>query len=206
MAKPVEEAQILEGKILEQYLNQGFKKLNSVKTGAIGSICRIWTLENCIADAQKYKGRGEWSHKSPSAYVSAKKNNWLHLCTAHMEYQKTPDGYWTLERCKEDALKYNGRKEWAKNSPAAVDAAHDNGWKDECCAHMKRLKVPISTYTKEEVLATALKYKSRNEWHKNSNGTLRAAKLNGWYEIATSHMKFSERKINNGVTFSNGFR
>ena len=46
-------------------------------------------------------------------------------------------GYWTKERCDEDALKYNSRSEWNKNNSSAYSAAHKNGWLDECCKHME---------------------------------------------------------------------
>jgi len=33
--------------------------------------------ENCYNEAKKYKSRGEFSDKSPSAWLRAKKNGWL---------------------------------------------------------------------------------------------------------------------------------
>lgn len=49
---------------------------------------------------------------------------------------KKPRGYWTLERCKKDALKYNSRSEWQKKSGSVYGCAGKNGWRDECCLHM----------------------------------------------------------------------
>ena len=45
-------------------------------------------------------------------------------------------GYWTLERCKEDALKYNSRSEWWKKSKSSYNKSSKEGWLDECCSHM----------------------------------------------------------------------
>ena len=55
------------------------------------------------------------------------------LCTSRIK----PKGYWNLERCKEDALKYNTRNEWRRNSCSAYGSALRNGCKDICCKHMK---------------------------------------------------------------------
>lgn len=45
---------------------------------------------------------------------------------------------WTIEKCKEDALKYITKKEWNDNS-SAYSTAKNNGWIDECCNYMKPL-------------------------------------------------------------------
>ena len=51
--------------------------------------------------------------------------------------QIKPSGYWTKENCKEDALKYNTKKEWRIHTGGAYISAYKNGWLNECCEHMK---------------------------------------------------------------------
>ncbi len=46
-------------------------------------------------------------------------------------------GYWTKERCLEEALKHKSRTEFSKNSKGAYGAAFKNGWLNECYAHME---------------------------------------------------------------------
>lgn len=48
-----------------------------------------------------------------------------------------PSGYWTKERCQEEALKYISRKEFGENSGSAYKKACINKWIDEICIHMK---------------------------------------------------------------------
>jgi len=48
---------------------------------------------------------------------------------------RKPNGYWTYERCKEEALKYMTRGEFAKESKA-YDIAWREKWLDKICSHM----------------------------------------------------------------------
>lgn len=52
-------------------------------------------------------------------------------------YFPKPHGYWTLERCIEDALRFKRKKDWENESAGAFGAAKRNGWLEQCCAHMK---------------------------------------------------------------------
>jgi hypothetical protein len=97
-----------------------------------------WNQKNCLADAKKFKTRYEWQKKSAGAYNSAFRNGWLDMCFSHMcPIINKPSGTWTKENCKKDALQYQGKREWYKNSSGAVSAARINGWYVECTQHMK---------------------------------------------------------------------
>lgn len=54
---------------------------------------------------------------------------------------RKPKGYWTLEKCKEDALDYTTRKEWQNKSSGYISARRNN-WIDICCNHMTLIKKP----------------------------------------------------------------
>ena len=49
-----------------------------------------------------------------------------------------PDGYWTFERCRDEALKYSSRRDF-RAAGFAYKKASVKGWRDEICAHMVRL-------------------------------------------------------------------
>ena len=100
---------------------------------------QVWTLEDCKKDALKYKTRTEWARKSKGKYLSAMRKKKLDVCCEHMKPMRLPNNYWTLERCKEDALKYKSIISWRKNSKTAYHTAHENKWIEECCAHIKRI-------------------------------------------------------------------
>ena len=47
-----------------------------------------------------------------------------------------PRGYWTKDKCHEEALKYNTLTEFENNDIGAFSAAKRNRWLSEVCAHM----------------------------------------------------------------------
>ena len=49
-----------------------------------------------------------------------------------------PNGYWTLESCRDDAARFQYRSDWFKDSASAYLAARRNGWLEHCCGHMTR--------------------------------------------------------------------
>jgi hypothetical protein len=53
--------------------------------------------------------------------------------------ERKPKNDWTIGLCIVDARKYANISEWKKNSKDAYRVACENGWLDECCAHMKRI-------------------------------------------------------------------
>lgn len=93
-------------------------------------------LENCKSDALKYKTRTEWSKKSLLGYDSARRNGWLNEICNHMIILHLPNGYWTKNRCKEEALKFKSRMEWKNNSMSSYSSAVKNGWLNFCVKHM----------------------------------------------------------------------
>lgn len=56
-----------------------------------------------------------------------------------MKNKRKPKGYWTKERCIEEALKYKTRTIFQHISKSAYDASFRNKWLDECCEHMEIL-------------------------------------------------------------------
>jgi predicted GIY-YIG superfamily endonuclease len=97
---------------------------------------KIWVKEKCQEEALKYKTRGDFRKYSGSVYVIALKEKWIDEICMHMEVIKYPKGYWTKERCQEEALKYKTRSEFSKNSVSAYGKAWDSKWLDEICSHM----------------------------------------------------------------------
>jgi hypothetical protein len=126
---PKDEASDLESHYIEKYKNEGYKLLNKKKGGGLGGNFIKWTKELCIEDAKKYKTRTEWCMKSHCTYESARKNGYLDECCTHMpKKERKPRGYWTKERCIEDAKQYKTKKEWQIKSLSAYATASKNGW------------------------------------------------------------------------------
>lgn len=128
-----EEAQNKEAYYVQYFKDKSYTLLNIAKTGSLGSAIVKWTEEACFEEAKKYKTRGEFSRKSGSAYHSALKNNWLDNYTWFIskDNRDHPVGYWTKERCLEEAKKYKSREEFNRNSRGAYRASNKNKWLDE---------------------------------------------------------------------------
>ena len=67
---------------------------------------------------------------------------------------RKPNGYWTKERCREEALLYDSRTEYQKESVGSYIKALRHGWLDDMCFHMKTKKIK---WTYQKIKEEALK-------------------------------------------------
>jgi hypothetical protein len=160
---------------------------NSMTEGRV--IYGYWTLDRCKEDALKYENKKEWRDAKRSGYRHASKMKWLDQCCGHMKEVKKPNGYWTLEKCKEDALKYKNIKEWQVLGKPSYSAAYNKKWIKKCSKYMIRPDPHNKINTLESCAADALKYKSKTEWRKKSNNMYRSAYRAGWINQCCGHMK-----------------
>lgn len=98
-----------------------------------------WTYNMCQKEALKYDKRVDFRTKSSGAYNSARINNWLNDICKHMKTYSNPRGFWTFEKCKEIALKYETKKDFMANDKIAYKMAHKRGWIDSITLHMEVL-------------------------------------------------------------------
>jgi hypothetical protein len=156
-----------------------------------------WTLERCKEETLKYKTINEWKNNSSGSYTAAKNNGWYDECAKHIVIRITkPKGYWNLNRCLEESLKYTYKKEWENNSKSSYQSARKNGWMEECSKHMYEPYKPSGYWTLELCKAEALKCKTRTEWAKNGSGSYQVARNNNnWLDECTKHMvkKYKKR-------------
>ena len=66
------------------------------------------------------------------------KNGWLDECTKHMVSINKPKGYYTKEKCIEEAKKHRTSTEWNKKSSRSYAVASRNGWLQECKTYFKK--------------------------------------------------------------------
>jgi hypothetical protein len=117
-----------------------------------------------------------------------------------MEKQK-PRGYWTLERCMEDAKQYRTRSEWQNKSPSARSIASRKGWAEQCCAHMTEGYNPRGHWTLERCAEEALRYRSKKEWERASISSYSTAHKKGWLDQCCEHMEPSTWATANDVVY-----
>ncbi len=181
-------AVIKEREFLEYYIENGWKILNSVKTGALGGGKTKWTKEKCQEEALKYNDIGSYK-KGSLSYRAAVRNKWLDDICTHMNRTKKPSNFWTKERCIENALNYKSLKDFIKESPGAYSFCKKKKFLDEVTKHMiKRINKPKGYWTKERCEEEALKYNMRSRFQKNSISAYQTAINNMWLDDICKHM------------------
>jgi hypothetical protein len=103
--------------------------------------------------------------------------------------KRNPRGYWTKERVLEDARRFPYQAKWIKGSPTSYSIAKKNGWVKEACAHMISPKVPLGHWTLENLIADALKYRTRADWKRGNQSAYATACQMELLEPCCAHME-----------------
>lgn len=148
-----------------------------------------WTLETLRAEAIKYSKKSEFQKLNGSAYNAAVRLKVMDSICAHMTQSKRPDGYWTIERLLEEALKYSTRQEFQLMSGAAYKAAGLLKCRDQICSHMSKVKQPKGFWTLENLKAEALKFNNKVDFRNNSNPAYLTASRKKLLDQICSHME-----------------
>ena len=100
------------------------------------------------------------------------------------------------------AQKYSSVSNWvaSKEDNKFFQHACLYGWIDECTAHMKVESVRRNYRTKEECIASAQKYDSISNWvaSKEDSRYYQYARLHGWIDECTAHMRKQRRNRTKG--------
>ena len=96
-----------------------------------------WTKEKCRSLSLLCSTKKEFRSQYYAAYrAAALKKYWIDEICSHMVELKKPAGYWTKERCKEEALIYKTKSDFLRNSSVAYMVSNKNCWSNEICSHM----------------------------------------------------------------------
>jgi hypothetical protein len=156
---------------------------------------RFWSDDELRDEALKYNSKNEFAKGSPSASGRAlsRGKEFYDSITSHMEKLKRDK--WTDDELRQEALKYNTKAEFAKNSPSASQIANRRGkefW-DEVTSHMTPI---IHMWTDDELRQEALKYNTKSEFRDKSPNAHQVAMNRGkeFWDDVTSHMEILNRK------------
>lgn len=97
----------------------------------------VWDYDKCKEEALKYKTKASFIRVNNEIYKYIIDNNWDELLLHIPLIENKPSGYWTYERCKEEALKYKTMVELAENCVSAYNKIQKNRWKNELCSHIE---------------------------------------------------------------------
>jgi len=100
-----------------------------------------WTFEKVKTEALKYMTRNEFKINSITAYNKAIKNKWINEICFHMILKCKPANYWTYEKIKTEALKYDNKTDFMNSSNSAYYKAVKNNWINEICSHMIKKQI-----------------------------------------------------------------
>jgi len=109
--------------------------------------------------------------------------------------KRKPRGYWTKERCFEEALKYNTKVELENNNSSVYNIILKNKWIKECCAHMTIIHKPKGYWTKERCLEESKKYKNKSELKLKNGSAYHFILKNNWSNECFSHMETQGNRI-----------
>lgn len=161
-----EEAKELEGKTLITYIENGWLPINKVKTGGLGGHKKNegFTFEQCLAVGKKYQKRSDWKNNDYPTYYIASKFKWIDIILpANERHCSNGKFFWTKEKVTAEAAKYNRLKDFMEAEPRAYQLVLKNGWIDEICAHMKRLRKETE-YTIEIIQEEIQKHETLNDF------------------------------------------
>lgn len=147
-----------------------------------------WTLEKCKNVCMSYDNQADLMRDHHDVYSAIKEHGWQLECFAPMKGKKRPNGYWTLERCKAEAMKYNNPAAMKRGDPKAYSAMKSHGWYEMCCAEMKARRVPNNYWTEERIKEVMMKTITRTDFQKDYPGAYGAAISIGIYERLTKMM------------------
>lgn len=133
--------------------------------------------EHCYEEAKKYTSRSRFQKGSMGAYNKALKNGWLDDYTWLVEVHK-PNGYWTYERCYEEAKKCSSKKEFKSLSNGAYQAAYKEGWMKD----YTWFELLTGYWTYEACKEEASKYTKRFHFKKGCPGAFSKSRINGWLD------------------------
>ena len=154
----------------EYYKNKGFKLINSLPCGGLGSLGGgKWDAKNVIEESKKYKTRGEFAKKQASAYKFALKNNLLNKMWWLSTQQKVKIGFWCVKsNVIEESKKYKSRNEFYKKNNSAYRSAIKFGWINEMTWLSNERKHKKGYWTNQKLFEECKKYKNRTELIKNN--------------------------------------
>ena len=163
----------------------------------------LWSKEKILKLTKKYTTKRDWKKYDQSSYEYARKQEWFKECSVHMSQLQTPPGYWTKEKCREEALKYTTFNEWEKNSSGSVARARENNWLEELRAHMDFIKrpkhknrKPKGYWTKERFIVECEKYGNYSNLIKNNAGAVESARSAGFLNEVMCLLDWDLRKTN----------
>lgn len=151
----------------------------------------IYTYDYCKEVYSKYETIKELLKNDKAVYNAAVRKGWHeHLSRGKKKYSDHNSNYWTFDKVKEEALKYNSIKDFASNSRSAYFKAVYSKWLLQLIDHMEG---GYTKWTLEKICDVLKKYEPKM-WYKTKEckAPLAYAKRHGIIEDVQKKLKTSE--------------
>lgn len=158
-----------------------------------------WTLELCKNIALKYMTIRDIYKNDILCARAISRNKWQKYCYSHFENYKPnhPHGYWIIEKCKEEALKYSSYKELCNRNSHCAAVIRSNGWEKECLGHFK-IKHKTGFWTLEHCIEEALKYSKLKDLYAVNKHCAQVIRKNNWQDECYSHFDDWKKQMPRG--------
>jgi hypothetical protein len=175
-----------EAELILKHEEEGWTLLNSATAGALGSGRIQWTKVKIREELDRAGSLKKFGELYKGGCSLIYKNNWHDvICPEHRTHM--PRGFWTKEKCKAEAKKYDSRKEFMDGSPAAHDYARRMDWFDVICDHMEYLNKPNNYWTKERCIEALKKITTLEQLNKET-ALKSVLYYHGWMEELAKHI------------------
>ena len=170
------------------YITFKFKERDIMRNDTTKKPRGYWTKEKIQILASKYETKSEFRKNNGSAYTKAHREGWVNDVCSHMTSSQKPTGYWTYDRCKKEALKYETKSEFQKVNGSAYSSSLKNGWVDIVCSHMEDTIKSKGYWTYDRCKEEASKHEHKSDFKKACSYGYTKSRINGWLEDICSHM------------------
>lgn len=130
-----DECSELETKILNNYLSDGWNKINISKTGGLGSNSSIWTIENALDVCKKYNNYKELINSvDKNAYYFLYYKNMVNKIIYKNNFKYIAKRTYTKESVLKLCSKHRSRKDLIDNG---FKGAYDYAWRNKFIEELK---------------------------------------------------------------------
>ena len=158
---------------------------------------KVYTEQEVLQEAKKYKTRNDFRVGSPGPYNAAKRLKIMDKAVQHMGKSKIEKQY-TKQEILDSARRYKNQRDWVKNESSIYNCAKgydkpnkskkDKEFWKKCISHMEYIFKPNGYWTKQGCKEVADKYTDRRIFHKEQYEVYKVIVREGWVDELLSHM------------------
>jgi hypothetical protein len=147
------------------------------------------------------KSLTDFQRNFSGAYKACEKNRWLDEARAYFPIKKRPDGYWTIERCRELWTSCGSIIEFSSKYGSAYNAVLKNGWKELMWNDFSHLRKPEGYWTLDNCREAWMCCESMDEFRKRFSTAYVKVSENGWLSELRKRFPASYRATSNNIIY-----